>query len=154
MGKIIHTFSVLLLFNSLYVVWVGAFASELEKFESMQLYIGGKSFRLEIADTPKRRKQGLMFRPELSIRGGMVFVYAQSGDYRIWMKNTRIPLTVVWVDDKATVIGIKKLRPCRQVNCPSYGVQSASKYIIEFNVNFDDLKPGDRLPAILDLKVQ
>ena len=154
MVKILHTFSILLVFNSLYVAWSGVFASELENFESMQFYIGGNSFRLEIADNPDRRQQGLMFRSDLSIHAGMIFVYPQSGDHRIWMKNTRIPLTVVWIDDKATVIGIKKLRPCEQENCPSYGVQSDSKYIIEFNANFSDLKPGDRLPEILGLKVQ
>ncbi len=151
MGKITIIFRILLLFNSLSVAWANAFASDLEHFESMQLHIGEKLFLLEIADTPNRRQQGLMFRSDLSIHAGMIFVYPRSGDHRIWMKNTRIPLTVVWIDDKATVIGIKTLWPCKQENCPSYGVQSASRYIIEFNAKFSGLKPGDRLPAILDM---
>ncbi len=150
----IYVLSALLLLINLTAGWSKVFAYELENFESVPMNIGGKTFQLEIADTPNRRQQGLMFRSELSIYTGMIFIYPQSGNHRIWMKNTRMPLAVVWIDDKATVIAIKKLRPCKQENCPSYGVRSASKYIIEFHTNFNGLKPGDHLPELLNLKVQ
>ncbi len=149
MRKIKYVISIILLFSSLYLAW--GTASGLESFESMELYIAEKPFQLEIADNPNLRRQGLMFRSELSKHAGMIFIYPETGHHRIWMKNTHIPLTVVWIDDKATVIGIKKLQPCKQESCPSYGIQLASKFIIELNVNFDDLKLGDRLLAILDI---
>jgi uncharacterized membrane protein (UPF0127 family) len=53
---------------------------------------------IEIADTPEERQLGLMnriFIPELS---GMLFVFQQPGQYNFWMKNTLIPLDMIWID--------------------------------------------------------
>ncbi|NNE64248.1 MAG: DUF192 domain-containing protein [Gammaproteobacteria bacterium] len=120
-------------------------------FESIKLEIAGSVFELEIAKTPKQRQQGLMYRQELPDRAGMIFLYPYAGNNRIWMKNTLIPLTVIWLDDNAKIIDIKKLKPCRQQNCPVFGVDRPSKFIIELNVQFNALKPGDRIPALLSL---
>ena len=120
-------------------------------FETIQLDIAGKTFNLEVANTTQKRQQGLMYRENLGARAGMLFIYSSPADNRIWMKNTLIPLTVVWLDAKARVIDIKKLLPCRQQECPIYGVDRASKYIIELNAEYNELKPGDYIPAVLSL---
>jgi len=130
----------ILFLSSILTAWAGGSDAGLEIFESRQLLIAGKLIRLEIADTPNRRRQGLMFRSRLGDNAGMIFTYKEAGDHRIWMKNTLIPLTVVWIDKMATVIGIKKINPCKQEKCPVYSVLSPSKYIIEFNIKYNDLK--------------
>ncbi len=132
----------------IYLVLLSISANEIT-FESIKLEIAGNLFELEVADTPERRQRGLMYRQELTDRSGMIFIYAVPGDNRIWMKNTLIPLTVVWLDDKAQVIDIKKLEPCHQLNCPVYSVATPSKYIIEFNTRFKELERGDDIPAVL-----
>lgn len=120
-------------------------------FESIKLEIAGSVFDMEVARTLKQRQQGLMYRQKLTDRAGMIFLYPYAGNNRIWMKNTLIPLTVIWLDDNAKIIDIKKLKPCRQQNCPVFGVDRPSKFIIELNAQFNALKPGDRIPALLSL---
>lgn len=142
----------LLLISSFSVLWTASPATGLVVFDSTSLLVAGKVVRLEIANTANQRQQGLMFRANLEDQAGMIFIYPHPGNHRIWMKNTRIPLTVIWFDENATVIDVKKLKPCKQASCPSFGVQSPSRYIIEFNDKFNDLKPGDRLPGILSLE--
>ena len=121
-------------------------------FEAIEIEIAGNLFDLEVAETPKQKQQGLMYREELADRSGMLFIYPYEMNNRIWMKNTLIPLTVIWLDNKARVIDIKKLNPCRQQNCPIYGVDRPSKFIIELNAKFNALKPGDQIPSLLSLK--
>ena len=120
-------------------------------FESIELEIAGSLFNLEMAKTSKQRQQGLMHRQKLADRSGMIFIYPYAGNNRIWMKNTLIPLTVIWLDANAKIIDIKKLMPCRQQNCPVFGVDRPSKFIIELNAQFNALKPGDYIPSILSL---
>lgn len=141
-----------LLISSFGVLWSVSPASELELFDATSLLVGDKFVRLEIANTANRRQQGLMFRANLEDQSGMIFIYPHSGNHRIWMKNTLIPLTVIWFDEQATVIEVQKLKPCKQAICPSFGVQSSSRFIIEFNDKFNDLKLGDKLPGILSLQ--
>jgi uncharacterized membrane protein (UPF0127 family) len=76
-------------------------------FDKGQLILNGEDYSLEIARSTKQRRHGLMFRDHLDKRQGMLFIYPGSGDHRIWMKNTLIPLTVIWLDKNQKIIGIK-----------------------------------------------
>lgn len=119
------------------------------EFETAPLLINGVEYRVEIAASGQQRQQGLMFREELALRQGMLFVYPYAGNYRIWMKNTLIPLRVIWLDEDARVLGIQLLPPCKQDPCASYGVSEPSKYIIELNAGVTGIKVGDRIDAVL-----
>ena len=132
-----------------YLLFLFAFpvstVSGLEVFDKTILSINDTEFHLEIAKTRSQRSQGLMFRNHLSASGGMLFVYPQSGDHRIWMKNTLIPLTVIWLDENETVIGVKQLSPCDTEYCPSFGVSKSSKFVIELKIGISGIKPGDKI---------
>ena len=121
-------------------------------FEQKLLVLAGEEYLLEIARSATQRNHGLMFRDHLDERQGMLFIYPRSGNHRIWMKNTLIPLTVIWVDDSNEVIGIKKLFPCEYDPCPSYGVSLPSKYILELSSGNHRLEPGRRIGGLIQFE--
>ncbi len=69
---------------------------------------GGKSLvvLVELADTPEKRERGLMFRKELADGRGMLFLFDEEGEHSFWMKDTLIPLDLIFVDSAGRVTGI------------------------------------------------
>ena len=137
----------------LFLTTAGAMA--LQTFPSQRIELKQKSYVIELADTNARRTQGLMYRKQLARDAGMLFIYARPGDYRIWMKNTLIPLTVIWLDAQARIIEIKLLQPCRIENCPVYAAAVPSNYILELHpAEQGRFNIGDQLPLLPDSRVE
>ena len=69
---------------------------------------GGKTLRVdvEVADTDAKRERGLMFRKDLPEGRGMVFLFDEEGEHTFWMKDTLIPLDLIFVDSAGRVTGI------------------------------------------------
>ena len=118
------------------------------KYNFTHVQINGRSYTLELARTGSQRRQGLMYRTSLADDFGMLFIYPESGFHRIWMKNTLLPLTVIWLDDNEVVIGIEKLQPCVTNPCPSYGVNKPARYVIELNGDNNELQMGDQVSGL------
>jgi uncharacterized membrane protein (UPF0127 family) len=118
------------------------------EFDRAILHIAGVPYNFEIAKTTSQRQQGLMWRTKLGSREGMLFVYPRVGAHRIWMKNTLIPLSVVWLDKDGIVIAVKLLLPCEPDSCPSFGVSEPTKYIIELNSEASGIMPGDSISEV------
>ncbi|HET8797251.1 MAG TPA: DUF192 domain-containing protein, partial [Thermoanaerobaculia bacterium] len=104
---------------------------------------------VEVVADEQQRAQGLMFRDHLRPFSGMLFVFPQDGVYSFWMKNTLIPLDMIWIDANRTVVHIKRdVPPCRVENCPGYSPGIEARYVLELaagEAKKRNLKPGDVL---------
>ncbi len=64
------------------------------------------SFQVEIADTPAKREMGLQYRRDLGDSDGMLFLFPVEQENAFWMKNTPIPLDMIFIDAKRRIVGI------------------------------------------------
>lgn len=109
------------------------------------------SVRVEIADTDAKRQLGLMFREQLAPTDGMIFVFDEPGYYPFWMKNTLIPLDMLWLDRDARVVSIAHaVPPCEADPCPSFPPDPGTSaiYVVEVVAGFareHGVRRGDRL---------
>jgi uncharacterized protein len=88
--------------------------------------------QVEVAADDSTRAQGLMFRDQLPADRGMIFLFTQSGDYPFWMKNTLIPLDMIWIDDQKRIVHIApNVQPCKADPCPSVPAGGNAKYVLE-----------------------
>ena len=130
----------------------GTVISDDISFLTKQLVLGGEVYSIEIARSAEQRNRGLMFRDLMEERDGMLFMYPRSGYHRIWMKNTLMTLTVIWIDESSQIIDIKILPPCVYDPCPIYGVSKPSKYILELSGENHFLEPGLRIDGLVQLE--
>jgi len=88
--------------------------------------------KVEIAADDATRAQGLMYRDQLPNDRGMIFLFPQSGDYPFWMKNTLIPLDMIWIDDQKKIVHVAHdVPPCKADPCPSFPPGGNAKYVLE-----------------------
>jgi uncharacterized membrane protein (UPF0127 family) len=91
----------------------------------------GTAIPVEEALTRKQRIQGLMNRDQLKARTGMWFVFEDDAKRSFWMRNTRIPLDIVYVDHKGKIVRIfKNTRPYSERGLPS---GAPARYVLEVN---------------------
>lgn len=114
--------------------------------------INGKRFNIELADTPELRERGLMFRRELATDAGMLFIHDEMSPVAYWMKNTYIPLDILYFDDEKKLVSAQlNVLPCgEQAQCPIYSSAGPAQYVLEVNAGIAEtlqLKPGDRLSS-------
>jgi len=69
----------------------------------IQAYLGSTELLLEIADTPEKASRGYMFRPKIPDGHGMIFTKLEPGSFVFWMKNTHVPLDLIFVDETMRV---------------------------------------------------
>ena len=105
---------------------------------------------IDVADDPQELTRGLMFRKNMESNNGMLFVFEDSANRSFWMKNTFIPLDVIFIDNNLRIVDIKEnVQPCLQENpCPSYSSIHPAKYVLEVNGGFvkeNRIKIGDML---------
>ena len=92
----------------------------------------GAVYSVEVPQTKEGRERGLMFRPRLEPKTGMLFVFSTLDRHLIWMKNCLIALDLVWIDDAKRVVAIKEgAPPCAEDPCPIYSSSVPSQYVLE-----------------------
>src|SRR3989338_431192 len=112
-----------------------------------------RCFNAEVARTIEELTQGLQFRNSMDNDAGMLFIFPFSGRHDFWMKDTLIPLDIIWLDeDKKVVYIAENVPPCREVRCETYGPPQAARYVLEINAGYASwlkIKVGDE--AVFDL---
>ena len=108
----------------------------------------GAVFAVEVADTHAERSEGLMFREHLGESEGMWFVFENAYSYQFWMKNTFIPLDIIFVGEDMRVVDIIKAEPCTEEPCKRYAPAAPARYVLEVNQNSSDrngVRKGDEV---------
>ncbi len=116
--------------------------------EALQVLSGGAThaFQVEIADDEPERETGLMNRDNLPAGQGMLFLFPDARERAFWMKNTHIPLDIIYISKSGEVISIQKnTMPMNETPLHSFGPAAA---VLEINGGQADalgIKPGDRI---------
>ena len=92
---------------------------------------------VELATTPYQWGRGLMFRDSLGKDSGMLFVFPDEDKRSFWLKETAIPLDIIFIASNKKVVDIKhRFEPCRTMICPSYTATAPAMYALEVNAGF------------------
>lgn len=106
----------------------------------VDITIGDKKYKVEIADTPEKQEKGLMGRKSLPEDQGMLFIYDEPQDLSYWMKDTLISLDIIFIDDDMEVVSVKQGQPMSEEPITENDVQ----YVLEVNSN-SGIEEGDQL---------
>jgi len=104
------------------------------------------SVEVELARSPAEQERGLMFRERLAPGSGMLFLFPDTADHVFWMKNTLIPLDLIFIDEALAVVAVVERAEPLSLAQKSGGVPS--RYVLEVPGGFaaDHLvRPGDRV---------
>ena len=94
------------------------------------LRLDGVTFRPEVARTSAQRSRGLMNRTRAP-KDGMLFVFPETTSGGFWMKNTLVPLTIVFFDSSGTRVRKLSMVPCRKDPCPIYDPGRSYRFALE-----------------------
>lgn len=112
--------------------------------EKQEISIGNQNYICEIANTPSKRQQGLMYREKLANNECMLFKFPKEGDHSFWMKNTLLSLDIIWIDQNKNVVDFITAHPCLDSPCPIYRSEKNAKYVVEVLANSFTGKVGDK----------
>lgn len=98
----------------------------------------GRTLRvaLEVVRTPKERERGLMYRRELAEFQGMLFIFDRQENQSFWMKNTYLPLDMIFINEAMQIVGIVK--SAEPLTTTSRRVDAPSRYVLEVIGGFSD----------------
>ena len=124
----------------------------LEHFSTSELTIhtagAARKFTIELALTDAQMEQGLMFRPSMPADHGMLFDFKAPTKVMMWMKNTIIPLDMLFLDEHGKVIDIHE--NAKPYSTDVIAAAAPARYVIELNggtVARLRIKPGDQVTS-------
>lgn len=106
----------------------------------MKIEIGDKEYNVEVARTEEEKIKGLQEKESLGENEGMLFIYDEPQELAFWMKDTAIPLDIVFIDEDGEVISVQQGQPYDETLLEEDGVM----YVLEVNQNYG-IQPGDEL---------
>lgn len=118
----------------------------------VQLNAGMHLIRAEVAAEFGTRMRGLMYRASLPQNAGMLFIFDESTQHCMWMKNTLIPLSVAFIDEKGVITNVEDMQPQTE---DSHCASRPARYALEMNRGWfaaRGIKPGSRIGGIPGLK--
>jgi len=118
----------------------------------VQLNAGMHLIRAEVVSDSGARAQGLMHRKALAQNAGMLFIFDEPSIHCMWMKNTLIPLSVAFIDERGPIVNIADMEPHSEA---SHCAAQPVRYALEMNRGWfaaKGLKPGIRVGGIPGVK--
>ena len=115
---------------------------------TVQLQAGMHIIRAEVAADFSTRAQGLMYRKSLAPNAGMLFIFDANDIYCMWMKNTLIPLSVAFLDERGAIINIEDMQPHSE---ESHCAARPARYALEMSRGWfaqRGIKPGVQLGGL------
>jgi uncharacterized membrane protein (UPF0127 family) len=89
------------------------------------------TFQVDVADTPAKRELGLQYRRDLAADRGMIFLFPSESHHSFWMKNTQIPLDMIFISSDQKIVGI--VERAVPFSTDSRSVPAASQFVLEIN---------------------
>jgi uncharacterized protein len=89
------------------------------------------TFQVDVADTPAKRELGLQYRRDLAADRGMIFLFPSESNHSFWMKNTPIPLDMIFISSDQKIVGI--VERAVPFSTDSRSVPAASQFVLEIN---------------------
>lgn len=113
--------------------------------------LAGHTFSIEFATTPAAQEHGLMNRTSMPADHGMLFVFADAQPRTFWMKNTLIPLDILFFDAHGRLVAVQAdAQPCKADPCSLYPSNEPARYVLELNAG-TAAKLGLRKGALMTL---
>jgi uncharacterized membrane protein (UPF0127 family) len=146
-----------LLFIPLFFLIYFLFLKNSNSTRQISLQIGDKPFSLEVASTVWQQAKGLSGRPSLCPNCGMLFVFPESRPQTFWMKDTLIPLDMLFLDESGQIVTIHTANPEPETpnsQLKKYSSEKPTKYVIELNAGqakLLNLTVGQTLPILSTL---
>ena len=117
-----------------------------ERDTRLRLKVGQRVLKTTVSYTNAARRMGLMHRESLEQDEGMLFIFPVERKLSFWMRNTRVPLSIAFIDDLGKVMQIEDMRPFDETSVPS---RFTVRYALEVEKGWyrkAGLKVGDSLP--------
>lgn len=107
--------------------------------KKLKIQIADKKYTVELAETEEQKESGLQHRKNLAENEGMLFIFEENEPISFWMKDTRIPLDIIFIDDDLTVNAVRKGEPFSEEM-----LDGTATYVLEVNQN-SGITIGDEL---------
>ncbi len=112
------------------IFWTNSAWAQQPGLPTITLNAGIHLIQAEVAATPGTRSQGLMLRKDMAQGAGMLFLFEESASHCMWMKNTLIPLSVAFIDERGQIINIADMQPLDET---SHCASRPARYALEMN---------------------
>lgn len=122
-----------------------------QNLPTTRVQIGGVNVLAEIADSDMEKAIGLMNRTSLGENNGMLFIFDDERTRSFWMKNTLIPLDMIFIAANGTIVDVTTMQPCKSLFCESYRSKQPAKYVLEVNAGFSE-EHGVEVGDSVDIK--
>jgi len=149
--KIILFILFLLIFGAIFFALTNVLLSPTSESENQPtVCFKDNCFNVEIVKTTKELSDGLMFRQQLDKNRGMLFIFSKEDIYPFWMKNTLIPLDMIWINTENKIVFIEEnAEPClSNQECDRINPKVKAKYVLEINSGISEklgLRVGDEV---------
>lgn len=136
MSKLACILLALLCCGSAQAQWISSLNGSTTQ-QTSKVNFGGHTFELELAKTPQQWQKGLSQRTTIPTNGGMLFVLPMEQPLQFWMKDTLIPLDIIYFNSNGSFNSVHtNVPPCKLPKytssyCPTYPSKSNARYVVE-----------------------